>query len=143
MAEKVLRVGMVGYNFMGKAHSNAWRQVNHFFPDLPAKVEMHTLCGRNVEATKKHAAIYGWNRVENDFAALLDNPEIDLVDITSPNNQHAEMAIAACNAGKAVLCEKPLAMNLAEARAVVAAAKKNKYNREQDSFYLIGEVMQG
>jgi predicted dehydrogenase len=77
-------------------------------------------------APSEHAAIYGWNRVENDFATLLDNPEIDIIDITSPNNQHAEMAIAACNAGKAVLCEKPLAMNVAEAQAVVAAAKKNK-----------------
>lgn len=126
MADKVLRVGMVGYNFMGKAHSNAWRQVNHFFPDLPAKVELHTLCGRNQEATTKHAAIYGWNRTVNDYQALLDNPDIDIIDITSPNNQHAAMAIAACNAGKAVLCEKPLAMNVAEAEAVVAAAKKNK-----------------
>ena len=85
---------MLGYAFMGKAHSNAWRQVNHFFPDLPAKVEMHTLCGRTPEATSKHAAIYGWNHVVNDFQALLDNPEIDIIDITSPNNQHAEMAIA-------------------------------------------------
>src|SRR5690554_2287017 len=99
MADKVLRVGLVGYNFMGKAHSNAWRQVNHFFPDLPAKVELHTLCGRNPEATEKHARIYGWKRTVNSFEALLENPEIDIVDITSPNNQHAEMAIAACNAG--------------------------------------------
>ncbi len=117
---------MVGYNFMGKAHSNAWRQVNHFFPDLPAKVELHTLCGRTKDATEKHAGIYGWNRTVNDFQELLDNPDIDIIDITSPNNQHAEMTIRACNAGKAVLCEKPLAMNVAEAEAVVAAAKKNK-----------------
>ena len=124
MATKTLRVGMIGYNFMGKAHSNAWRQVNRFFPDLPANVELATICGRNKPAVEKAASVLGWKSVATDWRAVVDDPTIDIIDITTPNDTHAEIAIAAAQAGKAVLCEKPLAKGVAEAEKMVEAVKK-------------------
>ncbi|MBI5773144.1 MAG: Gfo/Idh/MocA family oxidoreductase [Verrucomicrobia bacterium] len=121
---KTLRVGMIGYRFMGKAHSNAWRQVNRFFPELPARVELATICGRNAVEVEKARDIFGWQRAENDWRAVVADPRIDIVDITTPNDTHAEIAIAAARAGKAVLCEKPLSRTLAEAKQMVAAVKK-------------------
>ncbi len=115
---------MIGYNFMGKAHSNAWRQVNRFFPDLPGKVELSTICGRNPEALDKARDTLGWQRSETDWRKVVENPEIDVIDITTPNDTHAEIAIAAAKAGKAVLCEKPLARTVEEAAGMVAAVKK-------------------
>jgi predicted dehydrogenase len=126
MATKTLRVGMIGYNFMGKAHSNAWRQVNKFFPDLPAQVELATICGRNQAAVEKAKGVLGWNQSATDWRAVVADPTIDIIDITTPNDTHAEIAIAAANAGKAVLCEKPLAKGVAEAEKMVAAVKKAK-----------------
>jgi len=114
---------MIGYNFMGKAHSNAWRQVNRFFPDLPATVEMATICGRNPSAVEKAASVLGWKNTTTDWRKVVEDPSIDIIDITTPNDTHAEIAIAAAKAGKAVLCEKPLAKGVAEAEAMVAAVK--------------------
>lgn len=121
--KRTLKIGMIGYNFMGKAHSNAWRQVNKFF-DLPAEVELHTICGRNREALEQAATQYGWQKVSTDWRDVVADPEIDIVDISTPTNSHHPIALAAIQAGKAVLCEKPLAMNLAECEEIVDAANK-------------------
>ncbi len=116
---------MIGYNFMGKAHSNAWRQAGRFF-DLPAEVELRTLCGRNPAAVEKARVQLGWERAVTDWRAVIEDPEIDIVDVSTPNDTHAEIAIAALRAGKAVLCEKPLAMDVGECEAMVEAARKAK-----------------
>jgi predicted dehydrogenase len=122
---KTLRVGLIGYKFMGKAHSNAWRQVNHFFPELPAKVELTAICGRDAGAVERARALFGWARAETDWRKIAAAPDIDIVDIGTSNDTHCEMAIAALQAGKAVMCEKPLARNLAEARLMLAAARRS------------------
>jgi predicted dehydrogenase len=122
---KTLRVGLIGYKFMGKAHSNAWRQVNHFFPELPAQVELTAICGRDAEAVERARALFGWTRAETDWRKIVTAPDIDIVDIGTGNDTHCEMAVAALQAGKAVICEKPLARNLAEARQMLAAARRS------------------
>src|SRR5262245_34760724 len=96
---KTLRVGMIGYRFMGKAHSNAWRQAPHFFP-LKAGVEMHTICGRDPKAVKAAQKALGWERASTDWRAVIKDPEIDIVDINTPNDSHAQIAVAAARAGK-------------------------------------------
>jgi predicted dehydrogenase len=123
MAKKRINVGLIGYQFMGKAHSNAYRQVGHFF-DLPVEVGMHTLCGRNLDAVTKAAANFGWENVETDWRKVVENPEIDVIDISTPGNLHAEIAIAAAKAGKAVFCEKPIGNTLAEAEAMLQAVQE-------------------
>mgnify|MGYP002620375513 CR=1 FL=1 len=117
----VLRVGMVGYAFMGAAHSHAWRSVNRFF-DLPARVRMVAICGRDAAKVSAAAERFGWAEAVTDWRTLIDRDDIDLIDICTPGDTHAEIAIAALNAGKHVLCEKPLANSVAEAEAMVAAA---------------------
>lgn len=120
--KKVYNVGLIGYQFMGKAHSNAYRQVGHFF-DLPVNVRMHTLCGRNEAAVTKAAETFGWENVETDWRRVISNPEIDIVDISTPGNLHAEIAIAAAKAGKIVFCEKPIGNTLDEAREMLKAVE--------------------
>jgi predicted dehydrogenase len=122
-AKRGLAVGLIGYNFMGKAHSNAWRQISHFF-DLPAHVRLKTICGRNRAAVKKAAAKLGWESFVTDWRRVTDDPKIDIVDICTPNDSHCEIAIAAATAGKAILCEKPLARNVTEAERMARAVKK-------------------
>ena len=122
---KTLRVGMIGYGFMGKAHSNAWRQAPRFFP-LKAHVGMHTICGRQAAAVQSVRAHLGWENASHDWLEVVESPLIDVVDIATPNASHAEIAIAAARAGKHVLCEKPLALNVKQAAAMLAAAQKNK-----------------
>jgi predicted dehydrogenase len=116
-----LGVGMVGYAFMGAAHSQAWRTAPAFF-DLPLHPRMRAICGRNEDAAGDVARRFGWESVETDWRALLRRDDIDLIDICTPGNTHAEIAIAALEAGKHVLCEKPLANTVAEAEAMSAAA---------------------
>jgi len=116
---------MVGYRFMGKAHSNAWRQAPHFFP-LKAHVELHTLCGRNSAGVQAARAQLGWQNAATDWREVIESPLIDIVDICTTNDAHAEIAIAAARAGKHVLCEKPLALNVKQAEAMLAAAQKAK-----------------
>jgi predicted dehydrogenase len=118
-----LRVAMVGHAFMGAAHSQAWRTAPHFF-DLPLVPEMAVLGGRDPERTAAAAARLGWAAVETDWRRLVDRDDIDLVDICTPGDTHAEIAIAALDAGKHVLCEKPLANSVAEAEAMTAAAER-------------------
>ncbi|HET6259711.1 MAG TPA: Gfo/Idh/MocA family oxidoreductase [Pseudonocardia sp.] len=114
---------MVGYAFMGAAHSQAWRTARRFF-DLPLQPDMAVLCGRNAAATTAAAQRMGWRTTETDWKALLRRDDVQLVDVCTPGDTHAEIAVAALEAGKHVLCEKPLANTVDEARAMVAAAER-------------------
>jgi len=118
-----LRVGMIGYAFMGVAHSHAWRTAPRFF-DLPLTPELTVLAGRDATAVSEAAHRLGWASTETDWRRLLERDDVDLVDICTPGDTHAEMAIAALEAGKHVLCEKPLANSVAEAEAMAAAAER-------------------
>ncbi|MCW2876386.1 MAG: hypothetical protein JWQ95_486 [Sphaerisporangium sp.] len=118
-----LGVGMVGYAFMGRVHSQAWRSVGAFF-DLPVVPVMAVLSGRSKDRTAAAAANLGWAAVENDWKDLISRDDVDIVDICTPGDSHAEIAIAALDAGKHVLCEKPLANTVDEAEAMVAAAER-------------------
>jgi len=120
---KTLRVGMIGYGFMGKAHSNAWRQAPRFFP-LKAAVQMHTICGRNPAALEGARAKFGWDHAAADWREVVNSPDIDIIDIATSNLTHAEIAIAAAKAGKHIFCEKPLAMNSSECRKMMDAVRK-------------------
>jgi predicted dehydrogenase len=122
---KTLRVGMVGYGFMGKAHSNAWRQAPYFLP-LKAKIELHTICGRNSAGVQAARAQFGWQYAATEWQELVESPLLDIIDIVTPNDSHAEIAVAAAKAGKHLLCEKPLALNVKQAEAMVAAVQKSK-----------------
>jgi len=125
MAKKPLRIGIIGYGFMGRAHSNAYAKVGHFF-DSDYQVVLQAACARNEDAVKSFAARWGYRSVETDWRKLLKRDDIDVVDICTPNNTHAEIAIAAAKAGKAILCEKPLGLNAPEAEKMVAAVAKAK-----------------
>jgi predicted dehydrogenase len=116
-----LGVGMVGYAFMGAAHSQAWRTAPHAF-DLPMRPVLSALCGRDPAATQAAAQRYGFGGVETDWRALLERDDVQLIDVCTPGDSHAEISIAALEAGKHVLCEKPLANTVAEAEAMAAAA---------------------
>ena len=118
-----LAVGMVGYAFMGAAHSQAWRTAPRFF-DLPLHPRMTALVGRDATRVAAAADRLGWSSTETSWKALIARDDIDLVDICTPGDTHAEIAIAALEAGKHVLCEKPLANTVAEAEAMTAAADK-------------------
>src|ERR687886_1052990 len=114
-------VGMVGYAFMGAAHSQAWRTAGHAF-DLPYAVDMAALGGRTADAARAAADRLGWSAVETDWHRLVERDDVDLVDVCTPGDTHAEIAIAALEAGKHVLCEKPLANSVAEAEGMTRAA---------------------
>jgi predicted dehydrogenase len=116
-----LGVGLVGYAFMGAAHSHAWRTAPHFF-DLPLRPRLRALCGRDPGRVAAAAQRLGWESVETDWTRLLSRDDVDLVDVCTPGDTHAEIAIAALQAGKHVLCEKPLANSVAEAQAMADAA---------------------
>ncbi len=116
-----LRIGMVGYAFMGTAHSQAWRTVNRVF-DLPLRARMTAVVGRDPGKVAAAAAQLGWQEHTTDWRTLINRDDIDLIDVCTPGDSHAEIAIAALAAGKHVLCEKPLANTIDEARAMAAAA---------------------
>lgn len=120
-AQDTIGVGLVGYAFMGTAHSHAWRSVHRFF-DLPVRPRMVAVCGRDAAAVAAAADRLGWESAETDWRALVDRDDVDLVDICTPGDGHAEIAIAALRAGKHVLCEKPLANTVDEARRMAEAA---------------------
>jgi predicted dehydrogenase len=120
---KELGVGMVGHSFMGAAHSQAWRTAPRFF-DLPLNPRMLALCGRDADRVAAAAGRLGWESTETDWARLVTREDIDLVDICTPGDTHAEIAVAALDAGKHVLCEKPLANTVAEAETMAAAAER-------------------
>jgi predicted dehydrogenase len=125
MSQKpILNVALVGYAFMGRAHSNAYRQVNHVFADCPYQVVPKVLVGRSEGPLREAADQLGWEETSTDLAAVLARDDIHLVDVATPNDSHAALTIQALKAGKAVVTEKPLAMNAREAKAIVAAAQK-------------------
>ncbi len=119
-----LNIGLVGCGFMGRAHSNAYHRVNHFF-DVAYQPVLRALADVDRGRAEEFASRWGWQRVETDWRKLVEAPDIDLIDICAPNNTHASIALAAAAAGKMILCEKPLAMNHAEAREMVRAVEKS------------------
>lgn len=123
MPNETCNIALVGTKFMGRAHSNAYLKVDKFF-DLPVAPVMHSVTARNEEELKAFADRWGWKSSSTDWKAAVSNPEIDLVDVVTPNNVHAEHTIAALEAGKHVACEKPLANTLDNARQMVEAAEK-------------------
>jgi predicted dehydrogenase len=120
---KPLNIGMVGHGFMGRTHSNAYVSVNNFF-DLEYRPVLKAVCGRDQAATQAFADRWGYQSIESDWRTLVKRPDIDAIDICTPNNLHKEIAIAAAEAGKMVLCEKPLAMNTAEGESMCQAVEK-------------------
>src|SRR4051794_33111350 len=123
MADKpLMRVAMVGYAFMGAAHSQAWRNAHRFF-DLPAVPQLAVLCGRDASAVGAAAERLGWEETAGDWREVVERDDIDVIDISSPGNTHRDIAIAALAAGKHVLCEKPLANTLDEAEEMTARAE--------------------
>jgi len=125
MAKKTLNIGMVGYGFMGRTHSNAFLQAGRFF-DLEYQPVLKAVCARNAARAEAFAANWGYQSTETDWRKLVERSDIDLIDIASPNDTHAEIAIAAANAGKIVMCEKPLGRTSAEAGAMVDAVESAK-----------------
>ena len=120
---KKLRVAMIGYGFMGAAHSQGWRTAPRVF-DLPAETEMAVIVGRDAAGVAKAATKWGWAESATEWREIIARDDIDIVDIVTPGDSHAEMAIAALDAGKHVLCEKPLANTVEEAEAMAAAAER-------------------
>jgi predicted dehydrogenase len=129
-----MRVAMIGYGFMGAAHSQGWRVAPRFF-DLPADPRMALVVGRNADAVAAAAAKWGWEESATDWRSTLERDDIDVVDIVTPGSSHAEIAIAALEAGKHVLCEKPLANTVAEAEAMADAAARAA---ERGVFAMVG-----
>ena len=121
MAE--INVALIGYKFMGKAHSNAYRQVSHFFPGKLTP-RMKVICGRDRAGAESAAKQFGWDEVETDWRKVIARKDIDVVDISTPGNLHHEMGVAAAQAGKHIICEKPLANTLAEAKEMLRAVEK-------------------
>ena len=120
--QKTLNVGLMGYGFMGRTHSNAFLQASRFF-DLPCRPVLQAVCARNADRVKAFAENWGYASVETDWRKLIERKDIDLIDIASPNDTHAEIAIAAAKSGKMVMCEKPLGRNAAEAQTMTDAVE--------------------
>ena len=122
MAKKKLNVGMVGYGFMGRTHSNAFRRVGNFFDTEHVPV-LKAVCGRTEGNAKAFADTWGYESIETDWRKLIERKDIDVIDIVTPNDSHMEIAIAAAQAGKMIMCEKPLARDTAEGERMVAAVE--------------------
>src|ERR1700745_897994 len=114
---KPLNIGMIGYGFMGRAHSNAYRRVNNFFA-LQYHPVLKAVCARSADKAKAFADTWGYESVETDWRKLIERKDIDAIDICTPNNTHAEIALAAARAGKTILGEKPLSMDLGEGQTM-------------------------
>ncbi len=121
---KKLNIGLIGYGFMGRTHSNGYKRVNDFFPELGLRPVLKAVCGRSAENAQAFADQWQYESIETDWKKLISRDDIDAIDICTPNNSHAEIAIAAAAAGKMILCEKPLALNAAEGEKMVAAVEK-------------------
>src|SRR3954452_16828147 len=119
---KKLNIGLVGCGFMGRTHSNAFGRVTNFF-DLPYQPVLKTVCARNGDKAKAFASKWGYEKTETDWRKLVELPDVDLIDIASPNDTHEEIAVAAAKAGKMVMCEKPLGRNPVESEAMVKAVE--------------------
>ncbi len=123
MAQKTLNIALIGYKFMGKAHSQAWRTVGRFF-DLDAQPVMKVVCGRDSAAVAEFAKRWGWENSSSDWRDAVTRKDVDVVDISTPGYTHRDIAIAAAEAGKHIWCEKPLTFTVAEAKDMLAAARK-------------------
>ena len=123
--KRTLGLAMVGHAFMGKAHSNAVRQVNRFF-DLPVEIVPKVVVGRDLERARATIGKFGFEEASDDLREVLARDDIDIVDVATPNDTHYTVAMAALRAGKHVLCEKPLALNMRQAKAMAAEARKRK-----------------
>lgn len=121
--KKQLNVGLIGYGFMGRTHSNAYRQVGQFF-DLDCQPVLKTVCGLEESEAKAFADQWGYQSYTTDWRKVIDDKEIDQVDICVPNNMHLQIAVAAAQAGKSILCEKPLALDVAQAEEMVRAVEQ-------------------
>lgn len=124
MDKKPLRIGLVGCGFMGRTHTNGYKRVSDFFPKLAYRPVLQAVCARNADSAKAFAEQWGYASFETDWRKLVAREDIDAIDICTPNDTHAEIAIAAAAAGKMVLCEKPLARDLAESQKMVDAITK-------------------
>jgi predicted dehydrogenase len=120
---KDLRVAIIGYGFMGRTHSNAYRRLNHFFP-VEHRPVLKVVCGLSAEEARAFADVWGYERIETDWRKVAEDPDVDLVDIAAPNVTHHAIALAAARNGKMVLCEKPLAMNVREAEEMTRAVEE-------------------
>ena len=123
---KKLRIGLIGIGFMGRTHSNGYNRIRNFFPELQYQPELKAVCSRSAEKVKAFAAQWGYESFETDWKKLIARDDIDAVDICTPNDSHAEIAIAAAAQGKMILCEKPLSRNLEEGQKMVDAVEKAK-----------------
>ncbi|MGE9269065.1 MAG: Gfo/Idh/MocA family protein [Verrucomicrobiales bacterium] len=122
--KKPIRIGLIGYGFMGRTHSNAYSQVEHFFDTQHVPVKQ-VVCGRNEEKVKAFAEQWGYADTETDWKKLIERDDVDAIDICTPNNSHAEIALAAIKAGKMILCEKPLALNGEQGEEMVKAIEES------------------
>lgn len=122
--KKDVRIGLVGYSMMGKAHSNAYRAAPFYF-DLDVNPVLDTIVGRNLEKIKKSASKMGWENYTDNWEDIVNNKDIDVIDISSPNNTHKEIALKAAQAGKHVFCEKPLSLTLKESKEMLDVVRKN------------------
>lgn len=122
--KKVLRIGLIGCGFMGRTHSNAYNRITNFFPELGYQPKLQAVCSRNADKVRSFAEQWGYASTETDWKALIARDDIDAIDICSPNDTHAEIAIAAAAKGKMILCEKPLSRTLAEGQKMVDAIEK-------------------
>ncbi len=120
---KKLNIGLIGYGFMGRAHSNAYLKVNRFY-DLEYQPVLKAVCARSADKVRAFADNWGWESVETDWRKLVGRDDIDAIDIGSPNNTHRDIVLAAAKAGKMILCEKPLAMSAAEGLEMTEAVEK-------------------
>ena len=125
MARKKVNIAIIGGGFMGRTHSNAFRQAPEFFK-LDHEPVLKAVCTRNAQGAADFAANWGFESSESDWRRLVERKDIDLIDIASPNDTHEEIAIAAAQAGKMVMCEKPLGRNAAESEKMVAAVEQAK-----------------
>jgi predicted dehydrogenase len=121
---KQRNIGIVGYKFMGRAHSNAWKKAPLFF-DVPSRPVLKVACGRNEASLKEFAQKWGWEETETDWRKMVARPDIDIVDVALPQNLHYEVAMAAARAGKHIFCEKPLAMNSQQAEEMLKVCEEN------------------
>lgn len=127
--KKNLNIGLVGYKFMGKAHSNGYSRINMFF-DTDNKIVLKSICGRDEKWLKKSADQFGFESYNTDWRQMVARDDIDVVDITTPSNYHAEIALVAAENKKHIFCEKPLALTLSDARAMLSAVEKNNVKHQ-------------
>ena len=139
--KETLNVGLIGYKFMGKAHSNALQRIGMFF-EPSMKIAMKAMCGREEEWVRESAEKFGWEGYETSWEKLVKRDDIHMVDITAPSNYHKDIAIGAAEAGKHIFCEKPLALNLKDAREMLRSVVKNNVKHQIGFNYRFAPAIQ-